>query len=116
MLTKRQHDALLFIDSTIKGRGYAPTQQEIADQFGAKSRSAGLVVVHTLVDLGYLRRLPQKRQGIEVVRLPGETAPDARAAIGDAVAATTRLRLDDAETDDLIGVLRARGFDIRRAA
>lgn len=66
MLTKKQHDLLLFIDDTIKSRGYSPSFDEMRDHMGLKSKSG----IHRLVDAlekrHAIRRLPNKARAIEV--------------------------------------------------
>ncbi len=116
MLTNRQHKLLMFIDHTIKSRGTAPTLQEMADYLGIKNRSGSHAILSVLIDLGFVRCLPHKRQGIEVIRLPGSAAI-AQAAISEAIAEAAGITLNPEDSNDLISVLRARGFDlVERAA
>lgn len=70
MLTPRQHQALIFIDSFIKEKGWAPSYDEIGKALGLDSKSGIHRLVVGLVERGRLRRLPNRARAIEVVRDP----------------------------------------------
>lgn len=67
MLTKKQHDLLLFIDDTIKNRGYSPSFDEMRDYMGLKSKSGVHRLVEALEKRQAIRRLPNKARAIEVL-------------------------------------------------
>lgn len=53
-LTKRQNDFLQFITTHISEKGYSPSFQEIADEFGLVSKSGVHRYVHSLVERGHI--------------------------------------------------------------
>ena len=70
MLTEKQNKTLLFIYRFIKRNGLSPTYVEIATHFGGQSKSTSYRNVHSLVERGFLRILPNKWRAIEVLKLP----------------------------------------------
>lgn len=70
MLTKRQHDLLLFIDGHIKETGTAPTFTEMMAATNLKSKSSVHALLTRLQMRGFIYRMKNRRQAIEVRRLP----------------------------------------------
>jgi SOS-response transcriptional repressor LexA len=70
MLTKRQHQALLFICDYVNREGVAPTYYEIADAIGLKSKSGVNRLIQGLAERGYIRFIPNRPRAIEVLREP----------------------------------------------
>jgi SOS-response transcriptional repressor LexA len=70
ILTKRQRDALVIISDAIARTGMSPTMDEIASGLGLKGKSNAWRAVDDLVRIGAVRRMPHKRQAIEVLWKP----------------------------------------------
>lgn len=67
--TKRQHAVLCYVRSYRAFRGYSPTYQEIADNFGV-SRVTVFGHVVELERKGLIRRTALRERSIEVVETP----------------------------------------------
>lgn len=74
MLTRKQHDLLLFIDQRLKEKGVSPSFDEMKEALGLKSKSGIHRLITALEERGFIRRLPHKARALEVVRLPQEAA------------------------------------------
>ena len=70
MLTKRQHDLLVFINQRLTETGVSPSFKEMADGVGLRSTSGVHRGILELEERGFIRRLPYRRRAIEVLRLP----------------------------------------------
>jgi len=77
MLTRRQKEALNFIIAHSDEHGSSPTLQQIADHLGNVSRGNGHRIVSALVKRGWIKRLPNHANGLEVIRRPGEPSAEA---------------------------------------
>lgn len=72
MLTPRQRDLLLFIQSALdRTGGIAPSRDEMKAHLGFRSKSGCQRLVDGLVERGYLRRLPYRGRALEVVKRAG---------------------------------------------
>ncbi len=80
MLTKKQYELLMCIHRRISETGVSPSFDEMKDALGLKSKSGIHRLITGLEERGFIRRLPLRGRGLEVLRLP-ETAgaPAARA-------------------------------------
>lgn len=74
MLTRKQHDLLLFIDERLKEKGVSPSFDEMKEALGLKSKSGIHRLITALEERGFIQRLPHKARALEVVRLPQEAA------------------------------------------
>lgn len=74
MLTRKQHDLLLFIDKRLKEKGVSPSFDEMKEALGLKSKSGIHRLITALEERGFIQRLPHKARALEVVRLPQEAA------------------------------------------
>lgn len=79
MLTRKQHDLLMFIHRQIKETGVAPSFDEMKDALDLASKSGIHRLVTALVERGFLRRLNHRARAIEVVRLPEQATAAAPA-------------------------------------
>ena len=70
MLTKRQHDLLVFINQCLTESGVSPSFEEMKDAMGLHSTSGVHRRILELEERGFIRRLPYRRRAIEVLRLP----------------------------------------------
>jgi len=65
-LTRRQQQILEVIERTVRERGYPPSVREIGEAVGLASPSTVHSHLHSLQQMGYLRRDPSKPRAIEV--------------------------------------------------
>jgi repressor LexA len=65
--TKRQQDALRFIEGKLQATGLAPTLAETSAALGMNTRSSTLALLRGLVERGLIRRLPNRARAIEVL-------------------------------------------------
>jgi repressor LexA len=75
MLTRKQHELLLFIDLRLKSTGISPSFEEMKDALGLKSKSGIHRLINALVERQFIRRLPNRARALEVIRLADETTP-----------------------------------------
>ena len=73
MLTKKQHELLMFIHRRIKETGVSPSFDEMKDALDLASKSGIHRLITALEERGFLRRLQHRARALEVVKLP-ETA------------------------------------------
>ena len=76
MLTAKQRELLLFIDSRLKDEGISPSFDEMRQALDLKSKSGVHRLISALEERGFIRRLPNRARALEVVKLP-ETRPSA---------------------------------------
>ena len=70
MLTKKQHQLLVFIDQRLKDTGVSPSYDEMKDALGLASKSGIHRLISALEERGFIRRLAHKARALEVLRLP----------------------------------------------
>ena len=70
MLTKKQHELLLFLEEKISQSGITPSFEEMKNKVGLKSKSGIHRLISALEDRGFIRKLPFKARAIEVLRMP----------------------------------------------
>lgn len=70
MLTKRQHDLLVFIDTTINNKGICPSYQEMMEAVGLHSKSGIHRIISALEERGFLKKIENKARALEVLKLP----------------------------------------------
>ncbi len=78
MLTRKQHELLMFIHERIKESGVSPSFDEMKDALDLASKSGIHRLITALEERGFLRRLPHRARALEVVKLPQQattTAP-----------------------------------------
>ena len=78
MLTKKQHELLLFIHNRLKKEGVPPSYEEMKDALGLHSKSGIHRLVNALEERGFLKRLPNRARAIEILRLPDALTPGTR--------------------------------------
>ncbi len=78
MLTKKQHELLLFIHKRLEEDGVSPSFEEMKAALDLKSKSGIHRLISALEERGFLRRLPHRARALEVVRMPAESVPDGR--------------------------------------
>ena len=78
MLTRKQHELLMFIHERIKETGVSPSFDEMKEALDLASKSGIHRLITALEERGFLRRLPHRARALEVVRLPEEATPGGR--------------------------------------
>src|SRR5262249_3746553 len=72
MLTRKQHELLLFINDRLSRGGVSPSFDEMKEALGLKSKSGIHRLITGLEERGFIRRLAHRARAREVVRLPEE--------------------------------------------
>ncbi len=72
MLTRKQHELLLFIDQHLRATGFSPSFEEMKDALSLRSKSGIHRLILALEERGFLRRRQHRARALEVVRLPNE--------------------------------------------
>lgn len=75
MLTRKQHELLLFINERVKNGGVSPSFDEMKDALGLKSKSGIHRLITGLEERGFIRRLAHRARALEVIRLPEGLEP-----------------------------------------
>ena len=75
MLTRKQHDLLLYIHKSLKNEGISPSFDEMKDALGLRSKSGIHRLITALEERGFIRRLPHRARALEVLQLPDAMAP-----------------------------------------
>jgi repressor LexA len=73
MLTRKQHELLMFINERLSRSGVSPSFDEMKDALGLKSKSGIHRLITGLEERGFIRRLPHRARALEVLRLPEDT-------------------------------------------
>lgn len=73
MLTQKQKDLLILIDTKINEAGIPPSYDEMKDALGLASKSGIHRLITALEERGFIRRLPNKARALEVLKLPNDT-------------------------------------------
>jgi repressor LexA len=73
MLTKKQYQLLMFIDSRLKVVGVSPSFEEMKAALNLKSKSGIHRLITGLEERGFIRRLPYRARALEVLKLPENT-------------------------------------------
>ncbi|MBP0465496.1 transcriptional repressor LexA [Roseomonas sp. PWR1] len=80
MLTRKQHELLIFIDRHLRETGFSPSFEEMKGALGLRSKSGIHRLITALEERGFLRRRAHRARALEVIRLPENLAPRPRAA------------------------------------
>ena len=75
MLTRKQHELLVFIDRHLKATGFSPSFEEMKDALHLKSKSGIHRLISALEERGFLSRRHNRARALEVMRLPDDMAP-----------------------------------------
>jgi repressor LexA len=75
MLTRKQHELLMFIHERMKEAGIPPSFDEMKDALDLRSKSGIHRLITALEERGFIRRLPNRARALEVVRLPDSMNP-----------------------------------------
>src|SRR5690606_1037693 len=75
MLTRKQHELLMFIHERMKESGIPPSFDEMKDALDLKSKSGIHRLITALEERGFIRRLPNRARALEVIKLPDSMNP-----------------------------------------
>src|SRR3546814_10633839 len=68
MLTRKQHDLLLYIHDKLETTGVSPSFEEMKEAMKLKSKSGIHRLVTGLEERGFIRRLAHRARALEVLR------------------------------------------------
>src|SRR5689334_6245089 len=82
MLTRKQHELLLYIDRRLSETGISPSFEEMKEALDLKSKSGVHRLISALVERGFIRRLPNRARALEVLKIPeADKGAAAKAAV-----------------------------------
>lgn len=70
MLTAKQHELLLFIQTRLEESGISPSFEEMKEALDLKSKSGVHRLISALEERGFIRRLPNRARALEVLKSP----------------------------------------------
>lgn len=70
MLTRKQHELLLFIQQRLEESGISPSFEEMKDALDLKSKSGVHRLISALEERGFIRRLANRARALEIIRQP----------------------------------------------
>ncbi len=70
MLTRKQHELLVFINGRLDEAGISPSFEEMKDALDLKSKSGVHRLISALEERGFIRRLANRARALEIVRMP----------------------------------------------
>jgi repressor LexA len=76
MLTRKQHELLLYINAKLSESGVSPSFEEMKEALDLKSKSGVHRLISALEERGFIRRLPNRARALEVLKMP-----DAKGAV-----------------------------------
>src|SRR5262245_36378382 len=74
MLTRKQHELLMFINRRLAEDGVSPSFEEMKEALGLKSKSGIHRLISGLEERGFIRRLAHRARALEVIKRPEEMA------------------------------------------
>ena len=86
MLTRKQHELLMFIDRHLRETGFSPSFEEMKEALRLKSKSGIHRLITALEERGFLKRRAHRARALEVIRLPENMAPRANLPMATAPA------------------------------
>lgn len=78
MLTRKQHELLMFIHGRIQNDGISPSFDEMKDALELRSKSGIHRLITALEERGFIRRMPHRARAIEIIRMPEDALPETR--------------------------------------
>jgi repressor LexA len=75
MLTRKQLELLLFINSRLKEEGVPPSFEEMKGALNLQSKSGVHRLIVALEERGFLKRMPNRARALEVIKLPESHSP-----------------------------------------
>jgi len=109
MLTRKQHELLVFIHRRLSQDGVSPSFDEMKEALNLASKSGVHRLVSALEERGFIRRLPHRARALEVLKLP-DSITAAEASSSDEAAEGNVVRGDfsrtrEADEDRMVPVL-----------
>jgi repressor LexA len=95
MLTKKQHELLMFIHDRLADTGISPSFEEMKEALDLKSKSGVHRLISALEERQFIRRLPNRARALEVIRMPELTG-------GKPAAVTTAPKLMPVAANDIL--------------
>jgi repressor LexA len=80
MLTRKQYELLMYIQSRLKETGVSPSFDEMKEALDLKSKSGIHRLITALEERGFIRRMPHRARALEVLRLPDSAIAGSRNA------------------------------------
>jgi len=80
MLTRKQHELLLFIQRKLEESGISPSFEEMKEALDLKSKSGVHRLISALEERGFIRRLPNRARALEIIRQPDDVTGAQRTA------------------------------------
>jgi repressor LexA len=75
MLTRKQLELLLFINTRLKEEGVPPSFEEMKEALNLQSKSGVHRLIVALEERGFLKRMPNRARALEVLKLPESHSP-----------------------------------------
>lgn len=75
MLTRKQHQLLLFINKRLSEDGVSPSFEEMKDALDLASKSGVHRLITALEERGFIRRLAHRARALEVLKMPDSSSP-----------------------------------------
>ena len=88
MLTRKQHELLLYIHERLGETGVSPSFEEMKEALDLKSKSGVHRLISALEERGFIRRLPNRARALEVLRMPDASVKAVPANDGGATVRT----------------------------
>jgi repressor LexA len=102
MLTRKQHELLMFIDRHLKATGFSPSFEEMKEALQLKSKSGIHRLISALEERGFLRRRHHRARALEVVRLPDDVMARPPLALTAVAGGITEPRSESSFTPNVI--------------
>jgi len=80
MLTRKQHELLMFIQERLRQTGISPSFDEMKEALNLRSKSGIHRLIMALEERGFIRRLPHRARALEILKVPDGTGQQAPAA------------------------------------
>ena len=77
MLTRKQHELLVFIDHHLRSTGFSPSFEEMKEALKLRSKSGIHRLISALEERGFIERHHHRARALEVIRMP-DKAPALR--------------------------------------
>jgi repressor LexA len=78
MLTRKQHELLIYVDNHLRTTGFSPSFEEMKEALNLRSKSGIHRLISALEERGFLRRHHHRARALEVLRLPEKSVEDMR--------------------------------------
>jgi repressor LexA len=70
MLTRKQHELLVYIDARLAETGVSPSFEEMKEALDLKSKSGVHRLISALEERGFIKRLANRARALEVLKMP----------------------------------------------